>query len=337
MSLLVGMMVMAMTAAPVEKPISFIGAGEFELFGTLTMPSNATGHLVPGVVLLPGSGPTDRDGNQAPLVVTDLLKQIATTLAEAGIASVRFDKRATPLYYAKWPKDRDKWAEFFKWENFVDDATDAYRYLCAHQGIDGHRVAILGHSEGAEIALQIGSNLAKDPTPPAALVTLGGAGRKMGPILREQIVLRLDQSKMLAPTKRKYMDYLDKAISQVIQDASFPPDPPAGFESLFNASTSKLMQSYCTIDPAQLAKRYAGPVLLINGGQDQQISPERDTPLLKAALESRSKGTVETLIVPDASHNLKSTVGGNKDQMTGPVAPLALSKIQQFLVKELRP
>jgi len=335
MSLLVGVVAMVMAAAPVEKQVTFTGAGGLTMYGTLTMPANSAGHMVPGAILLPGSGPTDRDGNQAPVIVTDILKQISAALAESGIASLRFDKRATRLFGPKFPSTAPELAEFFKWNNFVGDATGALRFLQQQPGVDGKRVAIIGHSEGAEIALQIGSNLAKDPLKPAALITIGGAGRPMGPILHEQIELRLTQQKVPSPMKKVYMDYVDKAVAQVAASATFPPDPPAGLESLFNPTTTKIMQDYCRIDPAELAKNYPGPVLVINGGQDQQVSPEKDAPALKAALQKRSTGSVEMLIAPDTSHNMKSTAGGNKDMFTGPVVPMVLSKIQQFLTKQL--
>jgi fermentation-respiration switch protein FrsA (DUF1100 family) len=159
----------------------------------------------------------------------------------------------------------------------------------------------------------------------------------MGPILHEQISLRLDIQKVLPPTKKVYMEYLDKATAQVAKTGTFPENPPPGLDSLFNATTAKLMQSYCSIDPSQLARNYNGPVLLVNGRDDQQVSPERDTPLLKEALQSRSKGSVVVLIVPDASHNLKSTANGNKDQFDGPVVPLAMTAIKQFLTQQLHP
>jgi fermentation-respiration switch protein FrsA (DUF1100 family) len=268
-------------------------------------------------------------------LITDVLKQIAAALADNGIASLRFDKRATRMYLPSFPKDKTLWADFFKWDNFVGDATGAYRFLGSQAGVDPKRIAILGHSEGAEIALQIGSNLAKDSTPPAAIVTIGGAGRPMGPILTEQISRALDRQKALPPVKKQYMDALKLAMDQIVKNGTYPEDLPPGLNALFNPTTTKIMQSYLTIDPCLLASRYAGPVLLINGAHDTQVSPERDTPKLKAALSLRKAGTVEMLIVPNASHNLKDTSSGNDDAFTGPVAPIALTKIVEFLSKEL--
>jgi len=338
MSILVGLTIMAMAQGPIETKVTFTGAGGFELYGTLTIPSHAEGKLVPAVLLLPGSGPTDRDGNQPRAqIITNVLRDLSSELASSGIATLRFDKRAAPIYLSKFPKDRNEWADFFKWENFVDDATYAYKFLGKQRGVDFQRIAIVGHSEGAEIALQIGSNLAKSTNPPAALVTIGGAGRPMGPILDEQIERALNKQGALPPIKKQYMEALDRAMAQIVSDGTFPADLPPGLVSLFNATTVKLIRSYLTIDPAVLARNCRGPVLILNGGHDTQISPERDAPKLKAALQSRSSGMVEMLIVPDASHNLKSTTGGDDDNFKGPVAPLAVAKLKQFLTKQLHP
>ena len=198
-------------------------------------------------------------------------------------------------------------------------------------------MAIIGHSEGAEIAFQIGSNLKADPNRPAALISMGGAGRPMGPILIEQIDRALTRQQAPAPVKKQYMDGLKKILDQIVKDGTYPADMPQGFTSLFNVSTTKIMRSYCTIDPSKLAQNFEGDVLLINGGHDTQISPVRDTPLLQAALQGRKSGSVEMLILPDASHNLKSTKAGNDDAFTGPMDSVALAKINQFLKKKLQP
>jgi hypothetical protein len=87
-----------------EREVTFAGVGGLSLHGTLLLPWALKGK-VPGLLLLPGSGPTSRNGDQPPLLVTDLLKQIAERLAKQGYASLRFDKRAAPGYARFWPTD----------------------------------------------------------------------------------------------------------------------------------------------------------------------------------------------------------------------------------------
>ena len=338
MILAMGLAAMAFLQGTTETEVKITGAGGMVLSGTLSIPKHAPGVKVPGVLLLPGSGPTDRNGNQPPQLVTNLLKEISTTLNQSGFATLRFDKRASHTYMPLFKKMKSEdYSEFFKWENFVDDATNAMRFLQSQPSVDGKRVAIIGHSEGSEIALQIGSNLAGKKDQPAAIVTMGGAGRPMGPILHEQIGRALDKQKQAGPVRKMYLDAVDKATAQVAKTGTFPADVPPGLSALFNPSVAKLMQSYCRIDPCDLAKNYPGDVLVLNGANDTQVSPERDTPKLEAALKARSKGATEVLIVPNTSHNFKPTTGKNDDAYEGPVNPIALDKIKMFLTKHLHP
>ena len=69
-----------------ERRVTFAGSEDVTLAGTLELP--AGDGACPALVLVAGSGPTDRDGNQPPGLMTDLLKQIAAGLAQQGIASL---------------------------------------------------------------------------------------------------------------------------------------------------------------------------------------------------------------------------------------------------------
>src|SRR5689334_8135232 len=96
---LIAVMALVLTGAPcvkgasIEREIDFLGAGGVKIAGTLALPGSASPErTVPALLLLQGSGPTDRDGNQPPNLRTDLLRGLAQILADDGIASLRFDK-----------------------------------------------------------------------------------------------------------------------------------------------------------------------------------------------------------------------------------------------------
>ena len=112
---------------PFQAELSFTGFEGVALKGSLVLPSKAQKN--PVVILLPGSGPTDRNGNQPPALVTDLLKSIAIDLAKAGIGTFRFDKRAAHSNSAIWPKDLSKADHFFRFESFVGDAVAAVKLV----------------------------------------------------------------------------------------------------------------------------------------------------------------------------------------------------------------
>lgn len=320
-------------AQATSREVTFEGKG-MTLSGTLLLPGGAS--KTPALLLLPGSGPTDRDGNSIALPEkVDSLKQIAEELAKNGIASLRFDKRAIRSYQDKWPKDMAAMNAFFSWQNFVDDAAAGFDFLAKQPEVDGGRVGILGHSEGAIISVQIGSDRSGKPNAPKATVLLGGTGRPMGIVIHEQIARLLKKQQATPEVAKPLLDYTDAACAALAAGKPLPPNTPPGLVALFNPTVLDIMGAYCRIDPSELAKRSGGSFLVINGSDDSQVSAERDTPLLIAALQGRSSGSVDSLIVPKASHNLKSTADGNVDAMTGPVIPAILAKIVEFAKKSL--
>ncbi len=299
------------------------------LEGTFQLAQGVTGKS-PAILLIPGSGPTDRNGNSSLGITTDLLKQIAEELAKNGIASLRFDKRAIKIYAAHWPKDIKEISHYFRWENFVDDASTAFDFLAKQPEVDSSRVGILGHSEGAMLSLQIDSDRRGKPNAPKATILMGSTGRPMGIILHEQIGRQLKNSGAASDVTKKYLDYLDLACSALKDGKPLPPNIPAGLESLFNAAALELVGAYCRIDPTDLAKNAGGPFLVMNGKSDTQVSAERDTLRLLATLRARKTGTVEFLIVPNASHNFKLTKGTSDDAFEGPIVPEPLALIIKF-------
>jgi pimeloyl-ACP methyl ester carboxylesterase len=318
------------SASASEREMTFAGAGGISLLGTLVLPVGARGK-VPGVLLLAGSGPTDRNGN-APSIVIDLLKQIAERLAQEGYASLRFDKRATASYAKFWPTNVAQQNDFFSWDSFVGDAKAALACLQTRPEVDGKRVVVAGHSEGATIAMQIGRDLQGVANAPAGLILISAPGRTGAVILREQITLGLKRNGVPAEQARLNSDYVDLAINQIERDGTIPPNPPTGLgiEYLFPASAAKLMRVEFGFDPTRVLPIYEGPVLVLQGEKDIQVSATRDTPLLDAALKQRKRGVYEVFIVPSASHNLKK-VDNDEPGLTGPVILEALNKIAAWM------
>ena len=139
------------------------------------MPAHAQN--APAFVLLPGSGPTDRDDNVPQMgLKIDLLKQVAERMAADGLATFRYDKRAAQVNRNAWPSDVNEFGTFFSWDNHVADATAAYDFLRHQPGIDPDKVGMLGHSEGALIALKVASDPANKV---AGLIMLAGQGRPL--------------------------------------------------------------------------------------------------------------------------------------------------------------
>ncbi|HYW73564.1 MAG TPA: alpha/beta fold hydrolase [Pyrinomonadaceae bacterium] len=318
------------------REVTFAGAGGLPLHGTLILPAAVKGK-VPAVLLLPGSGPSDRNGNQPPQLVTNLLKQIAERLAADGYASLRFDKRAAHVNAASFPKDVSAFDDFFSWDNFVGDARAGLDFLKAQAEINPRQTVLAGHSEGAIIAMQVVHDLEGKPNAPAALILLSSPGRPLGVITMDQVYASLKRSNVTGEAAKPYEDYLPRAIDQVIRQATVPPNPPKGLAPLFSPGALKLLQVEFAFDPAKVLPSYSGPVLVIQGEKDIQISPVKDFPLLQAALKQRKHGTYKALVVLSASHNLKHVENENAEAgFVGPVVPQVLDTISDWLKQTLK-
>jgi len=329
-----GLQMDARLLTPQTTEIAFEGSGGFKLTGELMMPAGMSGRPFAAVLLLPGSGPTDRDGNQGPAMTTDLLKQTAERFAEAGIASFRFDKRAVARYQQQWPiSDLEQLNELFAFNHFVGDAAAALRVLREREEIDAERIGIVGHSEGGLIALSIASRLRQTDDAPETLILLATAGRTLDVLLREQITRQVGGED--SPMAEQIMPALDQAIQAVKAQEPMPDDLPPGLAQLFNPTVMSIMYSYFTIDPAELAGEIDGDVLVLQGAADVQVSASRDAPRLLQALAGREQGAVEVVIVPGVSHNLKPLKGAADPGFGGPVSQKVLATMTEWVGQRL--
>ena len=105
---------------------------------------------------------------------------------------------------------------------------------------------------------------------------------------------------------------------------------------LYPKYLGKFLQGQFSRDASKLAVEFSGPVLIVSGGADIQISPDRDAKALDAAFSTR-KGDVHTLaIIPQASHNLKILQNPDDPGYAGPVAPAAMEQLKKWVPEHLR-
>src|SRR6202162_871090 len=164
-------------ASVIELPFSF-QSGALTLPGTLTMPAKYSARLQVALIVA-GSGPTDRNGTPAgPLRAqnnSNLYAILAWQLADAGIASVRYDKRSLGENLQKINLAETSI------DDFIADVIAGARNLAADRRFS--KVVLIGHSEGAELVLQAANRGA----PAAGIAMLSGAGRPIMAVLREQL------------------------------------------------------------------------------------------------------------------------------------------------------
>jgi pimeloyl-ACP methyl ester carboxylesterase len=265
-----------------------------------------------------GSGPTDRNGNSAGTLRaqnnSNLYAIVAWQLANAGIASVRYDKRVLGdnLQKVDLPS--------ITIDDFVADAMAGARQLVADRRFS--KVILIGHSEGAELVLQAVNRGA----PTAGIVMMSGAGRPIVPVLREQI------SKQLPPTEVVKWDSALALYLRGVDSADVHP----GLKSLLQPTNRRFMQSWVKYDPAAEIAKVKVPVLIVQGGRDIQIS-EADARALKAAQPAAS-----LVIIPSANHVYRAAASDDRmlqlklyTDPTIPIVPELVPAIAEW-IKKLR-
>jgi dienelactone hydrolase len=338
-ALLAAVAALALGAAPSAALTEFeelvTGAGSVSLAGTLALPSDAGRAKLPAVLLIQGSGPTDRNGNQRPNIATDLEKQLAEALARVGIASLRLDKRGMHANAADMPKDLAAATAFFTWDNTVEDAIAAWRWLEARPDIDSGRIAIFGHSEGGLAALVAAERLAQRGRAPAALVLAATPGRPLGDVIDDQLRQLLKRQGASSRVAATVLAANDGILAWIRKTGEVPARVPNELRALYPPYIGPFLAPLLRLDPAELAKRYAGPVLVVQGAEDIQISAERDAGALDAALGERPKDDHETIVAPSVSHNLKPVARPDEPGFWGSIAPAVLDPLVAWLAAKL--
>lgn len=249
------------------------GAGV--LRGTLELPDGEA--PFPLAVLIAGSGPTDRDGNQPPAMRPDTLRLLAHDLKSARVATLRYDKRGVGQSAEAGP-DESKLTV----DRFAEDVALWVRKVRADPRFD--RIVLVGHSEGALLA-----TLAAQQEKVGALVLLAGPGRKLGALLREQLAPKL------TPDLRAESERILAALEAGHEVADVPP----ALAVLYRPSVQPFLRSILALDPAaELAKVHV-PTLVVQGTTDVQVSVA-DAARLAAAREG-----IEKVVVDGMNHVLK--------------------------------
>jgi uncharacterized protein len=307
-----------------QRTVQFAGGDGTRLAGTLLLPLWSELQKVPGVVLIAGSGPTDRDGNN-PLVPEriNLLKLIAERLAEAGIASLRYDKRGIGASTPRPTGTLEVQERFFAWDNFVGDVAAAHGELLRHDEIKPYATALLGHSEGGLLALAAAKALAANTTGIAklhGLVLAATPGRPLADIVRAQIARN-------APS---LVAAAERTMSTIMATGRVPANLPREQQVLFPLYAGPFLQSVLAFDPARALVGLDLACLILQGAADRQIVPMADVqPLIDALGQRAASG--EAVIVPGVSHNLKLVTWPTDPGFAGPLAPAVGDKLVAWL------
>lgn len=282
-------------ATVLQRPIT-LDTGSGELFGSLLLPKSDT--PVPVVLIISGSGPTDRDGNNPDGGRNDSLKRLAWVLAKHNIASVRYDKRGVAASLAATPDERN-----LTLEAYVSDAEAWGRKLKADPRFG--KLILLGHSEGALIA-----SLAAPSVDAAAVISLSGSARPIDQVVRQQLSNHLPPPLMLRSN-----ELLDSLKAGKTDDNVPPP-----LQAIFRPSVQPYLISLFRQDPAAAFAKLKMPALIIQGSNDIQVGVN-DAKMLKAA-----KPDAELALIEGMNHVMRIVPNDVKRQLASyrdPQLPLA--------------
>lgn len=282
-------------ATVLQRPIT-LDTGTGELFGSLLLPKSDD--PVPVVLIISGSGPTDRDGNNADGGRNDSLKRLAWVLAKHNIASVRYDKRGVAASLAATPDERNLTVDAY-----VADA-EAWGHKLKTDPRFG-KLIVLGHSEGALIASLAAPGIDAD-----AVISVSGSARPVDQVIRQQLGNRLPPPLMLRSN-----ELLDSLKAGKPDDNVPPP-----LQAIFRPSVQPYLISLFRQDPAAAFARLKMPALIIQGSNDIQVGVN-DARLLKAA-----KPDAELALIEGMNHVMRIVPNDVKRQLASykdPQLPLA--------------
>jgi pimeloyl-ACP methyl ester carboxylesterase len=273
--------------------------GETSVYGTLVRPVGPG--PFPAVVMVAGSGPTDRDWNSPLLPGSNgSARLIAQALARARIASLRYDKRASgPHIRANMQALIGK----MSMQSHGDELAGAVRILANQEDVRSDRLFALTNSEGALHALNY--QVHSPALPFAGLVLTGAPGRAVGTVARSQMAAQAAG----VPNGEAWLSLYDVAIARFLAGEPVAPDPalPQGFQMLLQALETQANLPFArelwTADAASLLRQVDVPMLVIIGKKDLQVDWQADGEKLQLAAAGREH--VSFLFPENANHVLK--------------------------------
>ena len=234
-----------------------LGTGEWILPGTLTIPVGEG--PFPGLVLVHGSGPNDRDETLGP---NKPFKDLAWGLASRGIAVLRYDKR-TKIYGKKIVEEK---LLFTVKEETVDDALLGVELLRDHEKINPGKVFILGHSLGGTLIPRIGL---RDKTI-AGFIILAGLTRPIEDTFLDQYNYVFSLDGKISQTEKKKLQELKNTI-QAIKNLN---EEELKSDKNYLGAAAVYWLDLRNYHPSETAKELDQPLLILQGGRDYQVKEE---------------------------------------------------------------
>ena len=257
-----------------EEPI-VLNTATGNIYGTLLISDSSKN--TPIVLIIAGSGPTDRDGNN-PMMANNSLKMLAEGLAENGIASLRFDKRGISESKNAGVKET-----LLRFENYIDDVKGWCKLIKKDSKFSN--LIVLGHSQGSLIGIMASQEIQVDK-----FISLAGAGFPASDILKQQLK---QQPPLVLEMSAPIIEKLEKG--ETVNHA------PEMLNALFRPSVQPYLISWFKYNPQLEIAKLNIPILIIQGTTDIQVSIEDAEKL------SQSNKKAEKVVIENMNHILKES------------------------------
>lgn len=236
--------------------------------GTLLTSVNNDSKKPALAIIIAGSGPTDRNGNQN-FLKNNALKKLAENLTNKGISTFRYDKRIVKQI-RKGDVDKD-----LMFDDFVSDATDVINYFKEKETYS--KIYVIGHSQGSLVGMLAAKENAD------GFISLAGAGQNIGDVIVDQVT---KMAPKLGEEAQKVVDKLKKGETTT--------EYPQALASVFNIDIQPFMINWMQYNPTEIISELKIPVLIVNGTKDLQVS-EEEAQLLKDANEDAELKIIENM------------------------------------------
>ena len=253
--------------------------------GTLLTPNSKTSTLA---IIIPGSGPTDRDGNQN-FMKNNSLKFLAHDLTDKGIATFRYDKRALTMLKKGANEKQIKKVRF---DHFVTDAKKVVSYFKNRKRYD--KIFIIGHSQGSLVGILAATENVD------GLISIAGAGKSIDQIILDQIGMMGANDLVESAKKTFYIMKTGKV------DKNFNP----GLANIFNLDVQPFIMNWISYSPTEELAKLTIPTLIINGTNDIQVSTT------EAELLKKAKEDSVVVIIENMNHVLKTVASKDPQENT---------------------
>ena len=285
------------TSGPIERVVQISGAGRVGIAGTFRLPERTREKPVPAVLIIPGFGPTDRNGVPSAGGEGDpLYRDVSHELAERGMASLRYDKRGTGQ--SVLPA-----GSTLTFDDMAADARAGIDFLAQRADVDRTELAVVGHDEGALVAMRVAAG---DPRV-TAVVLISSPGRPLVDVIADDF---------RATGGDASADRLRGVVAGLLATGTLPPREALAPEhrDFFPTDHVPYLREIFSIDPVAFARDVKVPALVVRGGR-ATFSTAADADRIARAIGP----TAEIVVAPAAGPSLAlvrepGTAGGRTSQ-----------------------